>query len=77
MDEIDNLNNQLDICRQADTNIIAVRLRIKEVTDLLEKTTALRQYDPEIFRSVIDEVRIDGRQLQFKFKCGIELTQDM
>jgi len=77
MDEIDNLNNQLDICRQADTNITAVRLRTREVTELLEKTEALRQYDPDIFRAVVDTVKVDGRQLTFSFKCGITLTYEM
>ena len=75
MDEIDILNNQMDICQQAGTNIVAMRYRIDEASELLESSQATTKFDPDIFKSVVDTCLIDQRQLAVTFKCGIQLTQ--
>ena len=76
MNEIDLLNNQLDICHQAGTSIVAMQYRIEEIAETLEREDAIEKFDPDIFRALVEKCKVDGRMLTVKFKVGLELSQD-
>lgn len=77
MNEIDLLNNQLDICHQAGTNILAMQYRVDEVTGVLEREDALEKFNSDIFKAIVDRCEINENIMTAKFKCGIELTQEL
>ena len=43
---------------------------------MLESGDALEKFDPDIFRVLVVNCKVDGRVLTARFKCGLELSLD-
>lgn len=76
MKEIDELSDKLAVCDKAQTNMLTVQQRLKDIEATIDKSR-LTQFDAEIFKSLIDEVAVGRLALTFRFRCGISLTHDL
>jgi len=76
MNEIDNLNEQLAMCETAQTNMLSVKQRLRDIEATIANS-GLSEFNAEIFKNLVDEIQVGKLALTFRFRCGINLSHSI
>lgn len=77
MNDMDTLKNRLDLCTQAQTNILSHKQRLKDIEQVVQGGAGLYEFSTDLFKNLVDEVDMHRNHLKFRLKCGVELSADI